>query len=63
MDNYEYIVASLPVLRQDDAKDINLDAGALVDEIREQLSAHDRTVLDQLLAGYDPEQLTADFYR
>ena len=63
MDNYEYIVASLPVLRPEDSRSDNVNAEALIAEIREQLSGRDQTVLDQLLAGYDAEQLTEDFYR
>jgi hypothetical protein len=63
MDNYEYIVASLPVLRQEDTRTDSLDAGELVDQIREQLSGPDQAVLDLLLSGYDPEQLTEDFYK
>ncbi len=63
MDNYEYIVASLPVLRPEDSRSDNVNAEALIAEIREQLSGRDQAVLDQLLAGYDAEQLTEDFYR
>ena len=63
MDNYEYIVASLPVLRPEDSRSDNVNAEALIADIREQLSERDQTVLDQLLAGYDAEQLTEDFYR
>ena len=63
MDNYEYIVASLPVLRQEDSRTDSLDAGELVDQIREQLSGPDQAVLDLLLSGYDPEQLTEGFYK
>ncbi|MDO4999502.1 MAG: DUF2764 family protein [Bacteroidales bacterium] len=63
MDNYEYIVASLPVLRPEDSRSDNVNAEALIAEIREQLSGRDQTVLDQLLAGYDAGQLTEDFYR
>ena len=63
MNNYEYIVASLPVLRPEDSRSDNVNAEALIAEIREQLSGRDQAVLDQLLAGYDAEQLTEDFYR
>lgn len=66
MDNYAYIIASMPVLRPDDDKADKadkLDAQGLLDEIREQLSARDAAVLDQLLEGYDPEKLDAEFYR
>ena len=62
MDNYEYIIASLPVIRQEDARADTLDAEGLVEEIRGQLSGRDRTALDFLLSGYDPEKLDAGFY-
>ena len=62
MDNYEYIIASLPVLRQEDVKDDNLVVQELLDEIRGQLSAHDAAVFDFLLEGSDPDRLNADFY-
>ncbi len=63
MANYEYIIASLPVLHQEDARSEHLVAEEILSEIRENLSARDNSVLDLLLEGYDPEQLGADFYR
>ena len=63
MDNYAYIIASMPVLQPDQEKADNLVAQDLLDEIREQLSARDAAVLDQLLEGYDPEKLDAEFYQ
>ena len=63
MNNYEYIVASLPVLRPDDRTSDSLDAASLIDEIRAQISGRDGAVLDRLLDGYDAEKLDADFYR
>ena len=63
MANYEYIIASLPVLHQEDARSEHLVAEEILSEIRENLSARDNSVLDLLLKGYDPEQLGADFYR
>ncbi|MBQ9660992.1 MAG: DUF2764 family protein [Bacteroidales bacterium] len=62
MNNYEYIVACLPVLRPEDSRSDSLDAAAIVEEIREQLSAGDAAVLDTLLAGYDPDRMDAGFY-
>ncbi len=62
MDNYAYIIASLPALQVEDSKTWNLSARELIDEIRDQLSAHDMAVLDLLLEGCDPEKLDADFY-
>ena len=62
MDNYEYILASLPVLRQEDAREDVLVVRELLDEIRGQLSPHDAAALDHLLEGFDPERLDKDFY-
>ena len=63
MDNYAYIIASMPVLNLEDDKADNLVAQELLDEIRGQLSARDTAVLDQLLDGYNPEKLDAEFYQ
>ena len=63
MNNYEYIVASLPVLRLDDLKAGKGLAEKLLGEIRSQLSGRDNALLDFLLLSYDPDQLNADFYR
>lgn len=60
MNNYEYIIAGLPLLSQDGRE--NPDTGALLDEILEQLSSSDRSALDFLLSSYEPETLNAEFY-
>ena len=60
MNNYEYIIAGLPLLSQDGRE--NPDTGALLDEIREQLSSSDRSAMDFLLSSYEPETLNAEFY-
>lgn len=60
MNNYEYIIAGLPLLSQDGRE--NPDTGALLGEIREQLSGPDRSTLDFLLSSYEPEALNAEFY-
>lgn len=62
MNNYEYLIACLPVLNQDDRKE-SLDAEALVEEIKGQCSKGDRELVDFLLEGHDPERLNAEFYR
>lgn len=62
MDNYAYIIASLPVLNQEDHPE-HFVAEEILAEIREQLSARDNSVLDLLLEGYDPDKLDAEFYR
>ena len=61
MNNYEYIIASLPVLAREDGS--KPDAAALLEEIRSQLSEKDCATLDFLLDGYDSSKLGADFYR
>jgi len=63
MNNYEYIIASLPVLRLDDLKVDRGLAEKLLGEIRSQLSGRDNALLDYLLLSYDPDQLNADFYK
>lgn len=61
MNNYEYIVASLPVISSDFRG--QLDCEAVADEIRAQLSARDAALLDTLLEGFVADNLNADFYR
>ena len=61
MNNYEYIIASLPLLSQDGKEAPDTDA--ILSEIKEQLSAKDLSILDLLLDSYDPEKLDAAFYR
>ena len=63
MNNYEYIIASLPVLRLDDLKADSSLAEKLLGEIRSQLSGRDNALLDFLLLSYDPDQLNADYYK
>ena len=59
MNNYEYIIASLPVVSKDAEK---LDADALVAAISGQLSESDRKLSEILLKSFDPDSLTQDFY-
>ena len=59
MNNYVYIVSSLPVLTPDAV----LDADAVIAEICEQLSERDREKVTFLLDGFDGTKLNADFYR
>ena len=61
MNNYEYIVASLPVITSDFREDI--DYKGVIAEIRSQLSKKDEAVLDTLLDGFDADKLDAEFYR
>lgn len=61
MNNYEYIIAGLPVLQQGGTSGC-VQADSLISGIREQLSSKDNSLVDLLLDGYVPERLDADFY-
>lgn len=62
MNNYEYIVAGLPVLQKTFSPSGKTDADGLIAGIREQLSDKDNAIVDFLLKGYDPEALDHSFY-
>lgn len=61
MDNYEYIIASLPDIARDPLP-VSLDTDDIFSQIRSQLSARDNSMFDFLLKGFRPEELTRDFY-
>lgn len=63
MNNYEYIVASLPVIEPGSRLGSSSAANAITNDIREQLSNKDNTLVTMLLDGFDPEKLNAGFYR
>lgn len=60
MDNYEYIIASLPVLKTGSGETFPTDD--ILSSIRENLSKKDETLLDFLLSGFESGNLDADFY-
>lgn len=63
MNNYEYIVAGLPVIEPGSRLGSSSAANAIIDDIREQLSNKDNALVTMLLDGFDPEKLNAGFYR
>ena len=63
MNNYEYIVASLPVIEPGSRLGSSSAANAIIYDIREQLSNKDNALVTMLLDGFDPEKLNAGFYR
>lgn len=63
MNNYAYIIASLPVLCGDFRAGCGLDAEQVLEEIREQLSEKDLKTLDFFLSGFEADNLDAGFYR
>ena len=58
MNNYEYIIASLPL----PGKDADLDADAILTSIREALSARDQKFMDCLTDSFVPEKMTPELY-
>lgn len=62
MNNYEYIVASLPVLQAAGTTSTRMPAEEVILSIREQLSQKDNAIVDFLLSGYEAENLDAAFY-
>ena len=63
MDNFEYIIASLPVLTHDYKYPEGEDFGSFLKAVRSQLSEKDAAVLDTLLEGFNAGSLTPDFYQ
>lgn len=61
MNNYEYIIASLPLLSPD-ATNVQVDADEVIAEIRSQCSKKDNALIDFLLEGYNQDTLGRDFY-
>jgi hypothetical protein len=63
MDNYEYIIASLPVLTPEYKYPEGENFDSFLESIRSQLSEKDAAVLDTLLEGFLALHLTPDFYQ
>ena len=62
MSNFEYIIASLPVLVPDYNYADGKGFGSFIEEIRENLSETDSETMDLLLRGLDGSSLDEDFY-
>jgi len=62
VNNYEYIIAGLPVLRKDMGSTELPDPDAILGEIRENCPEKDLPAVDFLLKGCDADNLCADFY-
>ncbi len=60
MNNYEYIIASLPRLGKDAG---TLDADEVISAIRSQCSGADNALIDLLLDSFDAGKLTPEFYK
>lgn len=60
MNNYEYIIAGLPDIGSDYRGP--LDCEGILEDIRRELCVRDRAFLDTLLSGFEPENMTPEFY-
>lgn len=63
MNNYEYIIASLPDITQDWKESEDMPADSIVSWIKENCSARDRELIGFLEKGFSPENLDMEFYR
>lgn len=62
MNNFEYLIAGLPVLTHDYAYPEGKGFQDVIDELKPQLSESDAKKLDFLLEGFNQDNLDADFY-
>ena len=62
MNNYEYLIASLPDITSDWKESGEMSGDAIVDWLREGCSESDRKLIDFLREGFVPDNLDKDFY-
>ena len=62
MNNYEYLIASLPDITPDWKDTGEMSGDAFVDWLREGCSDSDRKLIDFLREGFAAENLNKDFY-
>jgi len=62
MNNYEYIIASLPVITTDVKASENLDPDGLKEWILSQCSDSDKRLVNLLYEGFDEGKLDKEFY-
>ena len=63
MDNYEYLIAGLPVLSKDWSANSSVSVDSLIEEIKNGCSKKDNVLIDSLLDGYKEENFNEDFYK
>lgn len=63
MNNYEYIIASLPVISKDWKPAEGVTPDDLISMIKSHCSKSDISLIDTLLEGYDDTRLDAEFYK
>ena len=63
MDDYEYLIAGLPVLSKDWSANSSVSVDSLIEEIKNGCSKKDNVLIDSLLDGYKEENFNEDFYK
>ena len=63
MDNYEYLIAGLPVLSKDWSANSSVSVDSLIEEIKNGCSKKDNVLINSLLDGYKEENFNEDFYK
>lgn len=62
MNNYEYIIASLPIISNEGKVPDGFSAQKVIDDIKSQCTAKDRETIDCLLDGFVDDNLDKAFY-
>lgn len=62
MNNYEYLISSLPLLTPEWRYSGDSSFGDILSEIRRDCSARDNELVDFLLEGFDADNLDSEFY-
>lgn len=62
MNNYVYIIASLPVISTKQKFSEDFDSGKILERIKEQCSEKDKQTIDFLLDGFNDDKLDKEFY-
>ncbi len=63
MNNYEYIIASLPVISLDKDSSTEIDSDQILSFIKGQCSKWDKSLIEMLLTGMEGKEPDYDFYK
>jgi len=62
MDNYVYIVSSVPELLKDWSFEKEFDSSSIIDEMKSLCSTEDNALIDSILDGFKGDRLCREFY-